>query len=634
MELGFRILGPLQALADTRPVDIGGRRPRRLLAMLLLNPGRVVPAPQLVEAVWDDDPPPSAGVTLRSHVASLRRSLAVLVDRDLLDTRPPGYRLMVAEEHVDAYRFERLVEQGLVALRADDGAQARRLLREALELWHGEVLEDLAAPRFAAPVTARLEQLRLAALEGRIDADLATGGAHELVPKLEALVSHHPFRERLHAQLMLALYRAGRQADALAAHQVAHRQLGDELGLTPGPELAALQAAILRQDPGLMHPQALAGTRLTAGPSPPAAGGSRRVATIPALLRAARRAPLVGREGELLRLRALWEQARTGSGRIALIGGEAGVGKSRLVAELAGLTGDDAAHVLVGHGEQAALVPYQPVTEALLGVPDLHERLAALPDLIRAPLTRLLDPAGTQPSAAGTSAPLADEQRMVFLHAVVRLLTGVSETAPVLLVVEDAERIDRASARLLAYLGRHLPDRMLLVLCYRDPPGSRHLALLELLADLESRGLAARLRVEPLSEADLATLVAARTGTDLPEGFVHQLWLTTGGNAFFATEVVRELLDGGGLGSGTPGWQVPSSVRTVLRQRLQALSASAREAIGGAAVLGREVDPGFLAEVTGRTIEEVIAALEEASSAGWSWRPGTAPRSGSRSAMR
>ena len=624
MEPGFRLLGPLEAVVGTRPVALGGRRPRRLLAMLLLHAGRVVPADRLVEAVWEDDPPASATVTLRSHVASLRRSLAGSSAADVLVTRPPGYRLMITDDQVDARRFERLLEEGGVALDDGDAGHAAQVLRAALALWRGDVLADLDDPRFARAETARLEQLRLVAVERRNDADLALGRHTERIAALAALVHDHPLRERFRAQHMLALYRAGRQAEALAAFQAARHQLDEELGLAPGRELAALQAAILRQDPRLAHPQVLGAPRLADGEQRPSAGAARStpasasaLSTVPALFDVARRAPLVGRRGELDRLRGLWETVRTGGRGVALVAGEAGVGKTRLIAELASVASQEQAVVLVGHCEQATLVPYRPVTEALFGIPDLTAQLARLPAVVRQPLARLLAAPAATPSAERSPVGPHDEQQLAFLHAVVQLLARVREGTPVLLVVEDAERIDRASSRLLGYLADHLPDRILLVLCFRDPPGSRHLALLELLADLESRGQADRFELEPLPEAELATLVAAWSGTEAPPGFVHRLWSATGGNPFFATEIVRDLIGRGGIGGDEARWRLPSGVRDVLRQRLRALSSLAQEVIGCAGVLGREVDARLLAQVAEQPVDEVLGALEEAVDAGW-----------------
>ena len=624
MEPGFRLLGPLEAVVGTRPVALGGRRPRRLLAMLLLHAGRVVPTDRLAAAVWEDDPPASAMVTLRSHVASLRRSLDGFDDGPLLVTRPPGYGLMVTDDQVDARCFERLLSRGEASLGQGDAGHASQVLRSALALWRGGVLEDLCAPRFARAESARLEQLRLVAVERRIDADLVLGCHTDLIAELEALIQEHPLRERFRAQHMLALYRAGRQADALDAYRVARLLLDEELGLAPGRELAALQEAILRQDPGLSHPPTLAGPWRAPTSPPPTAGAATgppasasAPSTAPALFDVARRAPLVGREAELDRLRGLWEAVRGGGRGVALVAGEAGVGKTRLVAELTSVVSDDQALVLVGHCEQATLVPYRPVTEALFGIPDLVQQLAQLPEVIQAPLARLLDqPAATPPT--GPSPPVMhDEQQLAFLHAVVQLLAGVSRTTPVLLAVEDAERIDRASARLLGYLANHLPDRLLLVLCFRDPPGSRHLALLGLLADLGSRGQADRFQLEPLPEADLAALVAAWSGADVPSGFVHQLWSATGGNPFFATEIVRDLIGQGGIDDDTWLRRVPNGVRDVLRQRLHTLSPLAQELLGCAGVLGREVDAGLLARVARQPADEVIGALDEAADAGW-----------------
>jgi YVTN family beta-propeller protein len=249
--LDYRILGPLEVSADGRVVEIAGARLRALLVILLLRANESVPREVLVHELWGGQPPAGAQHSLDVYVSRLRKSLNGSGNGSVLVTRPGAYRLQVDEGQLDARRFEQLVEQGRAALAANKPDQAAASLRAALELWRGPALADLAngpGPRVEA---ARLEELRLGAIEDRIDADLALGRHGEVACELEVLVAAHPLRERLHGQLMIALYRSGRQAEALEAYQAVRRTLIEELGLEPGPELRELEGRILQQDPTL-----------------------------------------------------------------------------------------------------------------------------------------------------------------------------------------------------------------------------------------------------------------------------------------------------------------------------------------------------------------------------------------------
>lgn len=243
----FRILGPLEVRDESGEVSLGGRKPRAVLAMLLLHPNEVVPADRLIDELWGDASPERATRAVRVNLSRLRKSLP----RDVVATRPPGYVIRVEPEELDLHRFERLVDEGRSLLARGLAGDASTRLREALSLWRGPPLADFAYESFAQTAIARLEEIRLAALELRVDADLALGRHHELVGELEALVAEHPLRERLRSYLMTALYRSGRQAEALDAYQDARRALVDELGIEPSAALQELERAILRQDPSL-----------------------------------------------------------------------------------------------------------------------------------------------------------------------------------------------------------------------------------------------------------------------------------------------------------------------------------------------------------------------------------------------
>jgi predicted ATPase/DNA-binding SARP family transcriptional activator len=296
--LVFRVLGPLEV--DDAPA-LGGPKPRTLLARLLLEPNRVVAYDELIDAVWPESPPERARHTLQVHVSNLRQAIGA----DRIRVHPSGYSAQVGPDELDLSRFEQLVADGRRRLREGDPREAHSRLADALALWRGPALADISPG--LEPDRERLEEMRLAAVEDDLDARLALGEHAEIVPELEALIRGHPMRERLRRQLMLALYRSGRQADALEAYRDARRVLVEELGLEPSAELRELEAAILRQDPSLtaVPPEARASRRLPA-PATPLVGRTREVGEIMALF------------AEGTRLVALTGPGGTGKTRLAL----------------------------------------------------------------------------------------------------------------------------------------------------------------------------------------------------------------------------------------------------------------------------------------------------------------------------
>jgi DNA-binding SARP family transcriptional activator len=243
----FGILGPLEVWDEGNQVKLGGAKQRALLAVLLLSPRVAVSDDRLIDDLWGDEPPATAAHTIQVYVSNLRKVLGAA----RLVRRPPGYALDVAPDELDLERFERVATAGRTALGEGRPEEASRLLGEAIAVWRGEPLADFAFEPFAQTAIGRLDELRVSAFEGRIEADLACGRHGELVGELESLVREHPLREGLRGYLMLALYRAGRQAEALAAYQEARRALVDDLGIDPGPALQRLERAILAQDPAL-----------------------------------------------------------------------------------------------------------------------------------------------------------------------------------------------------------------------------------------------------------------------------------------------------------------------------------------------------------------------------------------------
>jgi DNA-binding SARP family transcriptional activator/ABC-type branched-subunit amino acid transport system substrate-binding protein len=257
--LDFRILGPLEVRDGETALHLGGAKQRAVLALLLLRPNEVVSTGRLIDELWGDSPPDDAATALQAHVSRLRKALAG--GAEVLVTRSPGYLVNVEPGRLDSQRFDSGVTAGRAALASGDAESAARLLREALGLWRGRPLADLEDEPFAREAIADLEDRWLDAIDSRIDADLALGRHAELAPELRALVRAHPLREGLRAQLMLALYRAGRQSEALDVFAETRRTLAEDLGLEPGPELQRLQQAVLNHDPALELPAVTSAAR-------------------------------------------------------------------------------------------------------------------------------------------------------------------------------------------------------------------------------------------------------------------------------------------------------------------------------------------------------------------------------------
>jgi len=252
--LEFRVLGPLQVASNGSVVPLGGARQRALLALLILNANEVVPLERLIDELWGESPPGSAANIVQGYVSHLRKALEPGRQRgehEVLVSRPPGYVLRVTADQLDSEDFRRLTAEGRRLLEEGHAEAATERLQDALALWRGSALVDLAHETFAQADVERLEELRLTALEDRIDADLVLGRQAGLVGELRELAEEHPLRERLRAQLMAALYRDGRQAEALEVFRDTRRSLSEELGIEPGPALRELERAILRQDPTL-----------------------------------------------------------------------------------------------------------------------------------------------------------------------------------------------------------------------------------------------------------------------------------------------------------------------------------------------------------------------------------------------
>ena len=612
----FLVLGPLKVIAQGREVALPAAKHRALLAALLVRANQAVSAEGLIDALWEGRPPASAGKTLQTYVSQLRRELepaAVAGHWLALRTAEGGYRLHVDADSLDSGRFEQLAEEGRRALSRADLASAAAWLREGLALWRGPAYGDLAIAPFARGEAARLEELRLVAVEWRIEAELALGGAAGLVAELEDLVGREPFRERLWGHLMLALYRAGRQAEALSAYRRFRGNLADQLGIEPGPDLRRLEEQILRQDPGLELVTPPAGPRDDPPRLPPG------LATPP-------KSPLVGRGAELGRLRRAWERGKTSGPRIVVVSGEPGIGKSRLAAELAELVLADGGEVLVGHADEEPLAPYQPFVETL----GQHEGLAGvvgrLPEAVRLRLAMLLPAAVPATAAAAAGSEGRELDRFHLLAAVSAVLTAISRTNPLLLVLEDLHWADRATVAMLLHLARS-PDKpaLLVLVTARDSRPDAGGAWEAGLAELRRSRLAEFVTVRALDDDEMGGLIAGHVGLRPPANLVAAISGVTDRNPFFVEEMLRHLTETGAIDSATGRWPattaiedpgVPEGVRQVLAKRLAHLPARAAELLQMAAILGRECEFTLLSRMTGWEDTLVIEAVEDALRAG------------------
>jgi predicted ATPase/DNA-binding SARP family transcriptional activator len=361
--MDFRVLGPVQVLAGSGPVELASGRQVALLSCLLLSGDEVCSRDRLIDALWGEQPPATATNALQVQIHALRRRLGA----ERIAREASGYRLCREPGELDLDRFEALAARGRAELAAGEPAAAAATLREALELWRGPAYEDVRYEPFAQGEVARLDELRLAALEARIDAELALGRHGDVAPELEALAAEHPSRERLAGQLMLALYRNGRQTAALDVFQRVRATMRDELGLEPSPALQELQQAILRQDAALeVEPPELRARRRLPAPE----------------------TPLVGRDAELAELAALLR----GGSRLVTLSGAGGIGKTRLALrtghELAEAFADGVYFVDLSHLTDPELVP-----DAIAGVLGLN----------------------TQPPAAAVQAFLRDRHALLLL---------------------------------------------------------------------------------------------------------------------------------------------------------------------------------------------------------------------------
>src|SRR3954447_9979713 len=408
--MDYRILGPLEAFDGERALSLGGARQRSVLALLLLRANEAVTREVIVDQLWGERPPPTAAKVLQNCISALRKELPN--GPEALRTVGSSYALALGAGELVRDRFERGLANGRAALAAGEAEEAATQLRTALALWRGGPLCDFVYEQFAQEEIARLDELHVAAVEDRIDADLELGCSEELVPELEALVARHPVRERLRGQLMLALYRAGRQAEALTAYRDAKQTLLGDLGIEPTRALQELERAILAQDP-----------LLDAKPA-------QRASTVAPGRHAA--APVVGRDRELAVLEAGLEDALAGRGRLFILLGPQGSGKTRLADEVASRAKAQGASIHWGRAWDGGGAPaYWPW---------------------RRPCRTLSEPAGE-----------SEEDRFRFFEAVSEELRSAAADSPLVIVLDDLQAADEGSLRLLEFVGSEIAEMPALV---------------------------------------------------------------------------------------------------------------------------------------------------------------------------
>jgi DNA-binding SARP family transcriptional activator len=591
----YRVLGPLEVVGpDGAALDVGGAKPRALLALLLAEAGRVVAVDRIVATLWGDDPPPTATGTLQAYVSHLRRVLEP--DRNpreaprVLLTRSPGYLLSVDAGDLDLLRFADLVEEGDAAIDAGDPARGVALLDAALALWRGEPLPELGDQPAAATERLRLVELHVRARERRCDALLGLGRAEAAVTDLQRLVAENPLRERLWARLVTALYVADRQAEALEACRRCAELLRDELGIDPGPELRDLEQAVLRQDPKLTERLPRPVLTVTHAPTP---------ATLMPGTEA-----LVGRRPELASVTAVAEQVAAGRPAVVVVEGEAGIGKTRLAEAVA-------------EGARAAgwAVAWSRCADDA-GAPALWPWTQALEQLGQEQLTPI-----SEDDAGGD----ADAARFRLFQDLRARLTAAADR-PVLVVLDDLQGADTTSVQLVSLLARHLPRApVLLVLTVRTVGEQLPEPVVDCLGRLAREPAATCLRLGGLDTEGVAALMTAQLGSPGDRSLAAAVHDRTGGNPFFVVELARWMVGAHDLHLDRV--PVPPSVGEVLRTRLARLPAETREVLQLAAVAGREVTLDLL-EAAGTPAEQALTALDSAVAVGlvvegtapWSWR--------------
>lgn len=589
--MDVRILGTLEVTSGAHRIDLGIRQARTVFTVLALSTRRAVRAGQLAEALWPEGPPPRWEATVQSHVSRLRRALeprrAPRAPSTRIITLGDAYVLQLEDRELDARRFERVAAEARAALAAGDHQQAVARFDAALAEWRGPALCDFPHPDLVATEVARLEELRVLAREERAEAALAAGEHRATVSELEALVAEHPFRERGWELLLLALYRSGRQSDAVRRYQQVRALLADELGIEPGPALRTMELDILRQSPGL-SPVAAMGGEMPSGAD----------LALPSWLEAPRDA-FVGRGEEMVAIRAAFDASMAGARRLVLVEGEPGMGKSRLMQEAAGMLREAGALVVGGRCVEEPLHVLEPLAEAIerLAV-DEGERIeretpgdvAVLAGLVPE-LSRRVVPFATLDAGV---------HRYLLFRAVSNLLDGRHRNRPVVVMFDDLHWAAPAMLQVLAHVLRDDERGSLLVLATaRDTEPNDDLA--GVITDLRRERRLEVVTLHGLGPAEVGVLAGARGWA----GEALDLHSMTEGNPFYVEELVRHVAESGGA-EGSGG--LPDSVRDTIARRVLRLPETTRRLLGVAAVAGGS----FRLDAVARAAEIDVDAADDA----------------------
>jgi DNA-binding SARP family transcriptional activator len=593
----FSLLGPLEVVGDHGPAALGSRRQRALLAMLLLDANHVVGPDRLIDGLWGDAPPPKALASVQSYVSNLRRILEP--DRPprtparLLLSRGTGYAISVARDQLDVAVVEDLLD---TAASAETPDAALAAYDRALAVWRGPPLEEFTEP-FAVGARARLEERRGAAEEDRVEVLLTLGRLDGAIADLELLVEQAPLRERRRRQLVLALARAGRQVDALASHRRYVRWLADEFGLDPSPAFVQLHDAVLRHELSDPAPRpAAGGTTRGEAPAPPA---DPPTTPLPA-------ADLLGRSAELDRLHVIVTDALAGRGRLVLLSGEPGIGKSRLLGSTLAAARTAGCLVALGRcyegGAAPAFWPFVELVRSLASDDDAEIAAGA------AVLLGTLAGDGSRPQGA-LSDILEPTARFLVADAISAFVRTAARRRPLVLGLDDLYGADPDSLEVLVRLAPELPTLpVVLVGTLRTADLPEDHPLTAALGELGRQTDVDRLALRPL-DLDATTALLARESGGVPDettaATVHR---RTGGNPFFTVELARLL----GAGSGDPTLDVPAGVRDVLRLRLGRLPEATRDVLRVAAVCGRSFPLDLVAAARRTSMGATLDDLEHA----------------------
>lgn len=615
--MDYRVLGSLDVIDGERVVHLGPPKQRALLAVLLLDANRAVSLDRLIDMLWGDQPPPRATASLQIYVSKLRRALEPerepRTPAQVLVTRPPGYLLRVGPDEVDAWRFEAAAAEGHRLLLAGRTLSARTALVDALGLWRGDALSEFAYDDFARSAIVRWEELRHTATEDRIEADLALGAHIQVVGELEARLARFPARERLWALLMAALFRCERQADALRVASRARAALREELGVEPGATLLRLERDILANAPFVNLPSGF-GVDTAQRPAPEPWSQPVGEAAGPT-----HRRELVGRDAPLAVLDAALHEVTEGGGRVVLVTGEPGIGKTRLAEELSGRAVGAGAVVAWGRAPEddgvPAFHPWVQVLRALLPQADpvalraaLRSGAGHLVHLVPDMAFQLGDPAPPPPLDV-------ESARFRLCESIVAALRVVAARAPVVVVLDDLHWADISSLAVFAFVAARLEgSAVLLVGTYRPGDVDRSHPLVTTLASLARLGRLERVALEGLNPEEVGRFISEATGTSASPQLAGAFHARTDGNPFFLAELVKLLVSERALDNADclSSRQVPVGVRDVLRRRLARLPEATNALLRVAAIIGRAFDLAVLVATAGTDEEQVLEAVEGA----------------------